>query len=56
MSRRGRKPPLLRIDAKMAELSEMRRTLADLVHACAGDGPPRLSDPQGLSPHRRMSD
>ena len=28
---------LAEIDAKMAELAEMRRVLADLVHACAGD-------------------
>ena len=31
---------LARIDAKIAELSEMRATLAHLVHACAGDSRP----------------
>ncbi|MCU4653103.1 Cu(I)-responsive transcriptional regulator [Roseibacterium sp. SDUM158016] len=31
---------LAEIDAKMAELSEMRATLSDLVHRCAGDHRP----------------
>ncbi|WP_324751979.1 Cu(I)-responsive transcriptional regulator [Roseovarius sp. Pro17] len=31
---------LTRIDAKIAELTEMRATLATLVHACAGDHRP----------------
>ena len=31
---------LARIDAKIAELTEMRATLAALVHACAGDHRP----------------
>ncbi|NBB98968.1 MAG: Cu(I)-responsive transcriptional regulator [Alphaproteobacteria bacterium] len=31
---------LARIDAQLAELQEMRRTLADLVSACAGDARP----------------
>ncbi|TDL78092.1 Cu(I)-responsive transcriptional regulator [Palleronia sediminis] len=31
---------LERIDAKIAELTEMRATLARLVHACAGDHRP----------------
>lgn len=31
---------LERIDTKLAELAEMRRTLANLVHSCAGDDRP----------------
>ena len=31
---------LARIDAQLAELQEMRRTLANLVSACAGDARP----------------
>ncbi len=31
---------LTRIDSKIAELAEMRATLATLVHACAGDDRP----------------
>ena len=31
---------LARIDAKLAELAEMRRTLSDLVAGCAGDDRP----------------
>jgi len=31
---------LARIDAKIADLREMRETLSDLVHACAGDERP----------------
>lgn len=31
---------LARIDAQLAELQEMRQTLARLVQACAGDGRP----------------
>lgn len=37
------------IDAKMAELAEMRRILADLVHACAGDDRPDCPILSGLA-------
>ncbi len=37
------------IDAKMAELTEMRRVLADLVHACAGDERPDCPILTGLA-------
>jgi Cu(I)-responsive transcriptional regulator len=40
---------LAEIDAKMAELAEMRRTLADLVHACAGDDRPDCPILRGLA-------
>lgn len=40
---------LAEIDAKMAELSEMRRTLAELVHACAGDHRPDCPILSGLA-------
>lgn len=40
---------LAEIDAKMAELAEMRRVLADLVHACAGDQRPDCPILRGLS-------
>ncbi|MDA0923311.1 MAG: Cu(I)-responsive transcriptional regulator [Proteobacteria bacterium] len=40
---------LAEIDAKMAELAEMRRVLADLVHACAGDHRPDCPILLGLS-------
>ncbi|MHA7886117.1 MULTISPECIES: Cu(I)-responsive transcriptional regulator [Roseicyclus] len=40
---------LAEIDAKMRELSEMRRTLADLVHACAGDHRPDCPILTGLA-------
>ena len=40
---------LSEIDAKMAELSEMRRTLADLIHACAGDHRPDCPILTGLA-------
>jgi len=37
------------IDAKMAELAEMRRVLADLVQACAGDHRPDCPILSGLA-------
>ena len=37
------------IDAKMAELAEMRRILADLVQACAGDDRPDCPILSGLA-------
>ena len=37
-----------RIDAKMAELADMRATLSDLVTACAGDGRPDCPILKGL--------
>ncbi|MEQ8365996.1 MAG: Cu(I)-responsive transcriptional regulator [Roseicyclus sp.] len=37
------------IDAKMAELAEMRRVLSDLVQACAGDNRPDCPILSGLS-------
>ena len=40
---------LAEIDAKMAELAEMRRVLADLVQACAGDHRPDCPILRGLS-------
>ena len=40
---------LAEIDAKMAELAEMRRVLADLVQACAGDGRPDCPILSGLA-------
>jgi Cu(I)-responsive transcriptional regulator len=40
---------LSEIDAKMQELSEMRRTLADLIHACAGDHRPDCPILTGLA-------
>jgi len=40
---------LAEIDAKMAELSEMRAVLADLVHACAGDDRPDCPILTGLA-------
>jgi Cu(I)-responsive transcriptional regulator len=40
---------LAEIDAKMAELAEMRSTLADLVHACAGDHRPDCPILSGLA-------
>jgi Cu(I)-responsive transcriptional regulator len=40
---------LAEIDAKMAELTEMRRVLADLVHACAGDNRPDCPILSGLA-------
>jgi MerR family copper efflux transcriptional regulator len=40
---------LAEIDAKMAELAEMRRILADLVHACAGDDRPDCPILRGLA-------
>lgn len=40
---------LAEIDAKMDELAEMRRVLADLVHACAGDDRPDCPILRGLS-------
>ncbi|MBF9059744.1 Cu(I)-responsive transcriptional regulator [Rhodobacterales bacterium HKCCSP123] len=40
---------LSEIDAKMAELSEMRRTLAELVQACAGDHRPDCPILKGLA-------
>lgn len=44
---------LAEIDAKMAELAEMRRVLADLVQACAGDHRPDCPILSGLAhPHQ----
>lgn len=40
---------LAEIDAKMAELAEMRRVLADLVQACAGDDRPDCPILRGLA-------
>ena len=40
---------LAEIDAKMTELAEMRRTLADLVHSCAGDHRPDCPILSGLA-------
>ncbi|BDW86922.1 MULTISPECIES: Cu(I)-responsive transcriptional regulator [Roseicyclus] len=40
---------LSEIDAKMAELAEMRRTLAQLIHACAGDHRPDCPILSGLA-------
>ena len=40
---------LAEIDAKMEELAEMRRVLADLVHACAGDHRPDCPILRGLA-------
>jgi Cu(I)-responsive transcriptional regulator len=40
---------LAEIDAKMAELAEMRRVLADLVQACAGDDRPDCPILKGLA-------
>lgn len=40
---------LAEIDAKLAELAEMRRVLADLVHACAGDHRPDCPILSGLA-------
>lgn len=37
------------IAAKIAELEQMRATLSDLVHACAGDARPDCPILQGLS-------
>lgn len=40
---------LAEIDAKMAELAEMRSTLGDLIHACAGDHRPDCPILSGLA-------
>jgi MerR family copper efflux transcriptional regulator len=40
---------LAEIDRKMTELSDMRRTLADLVQACAGDDRPDCPILSGLA-------
>ncbi|MDG3042680.1 Cu(I)-responsive transcriptional regulator [Roseicyclus marinus] len=40
---------LAEIDAKMKELADMRHTLADLVHACAGDHRPDCPILSGLA-------
>jgi MerR family copper efflux transcriptional regulator len=40
---------LVEIDRKMAELSDMRRTLSDLVEACAGDDRPDCPILKGLA-------
>jgi MerR family copper efflux transcriptional regulator len=40
---------LAEIDTKMAELSDMRRTLSDLVAACAGDDRPDCPILKGLA-------
>ncbi|PWK60113.1 Cu(I)-responsive transcriptional regulator [Roseicyclus mahoneyensis] len=40
---------LAEIDAKMAELADMRRTLADLVQCCAGDHRPDCPILKGLA-------
>lgn len=40
---------LAEIDSKMAELAEMRRVLADLVRACAGDHRPDCPILRGLA-------
>jgi MerR family transcriptional regulator, copper efflux regulator len=40
---------LAEIDAKMAELADMRRTLADLVQCCAGDQRPDCPILKGLA-------
>ncbi|TCO70499.1 Cu(I)-responsive transcriptional regulator [Rhodovulum euryhalinum] len=37
------------VDAKIAELRELRATLADLVHACAGDDRPDCPILNGLA-------
>jgi Cu(I)-responsive transcriptional regulator len=42
---------LAEIDRKMTELAEMRATLADLVHACAGDDRPDCPILTGLAEH-----
>lgn len=41
---------LAQIDAKLAELAEMRATLADLVTACAGDQRPDCPILRGIAP------
>jgi MerR family copper efflux transcriptional regulator len=43
------KKHLVEIDTKMAELSDMRRTLSDLVEACAGDDRPDCPILKGLA-------
>ena len=40
---------LAEIDAKMTELAEMRATLSELVHACAGDDRPDCPILKGLA-------
>jgi Cu(I)-responsive transcriptional regulator len=42
---------LARIEAKLAELQAMKRTLSGLVAACAGDGRPDCPILTGLSDH-----
>jgi Cu(I)-responsive transcriptional regulator len=41
------------IDRKLAELADMRRTLAHLVEACRGDGRPDCPILAELAPHDR---
>ena len=41
---------LVRIDAKVAELTAMRETLTDLIDACAGDHRPDCPILKGLAP------
>lgn len=43
---------LTEIDAKMAELAEMRGTLSDLIHSCAGDDRPDCPILSGLADNR----
>ncbi len=43
---------LARIEAKIADLDDMRATLADLVHRCAGDDRPDCPILKGLEAER----
>ena len=46
---------LSEIDAKMAELAQMRATLSDLIHSCAGDDRPDCPILTGLADTARQS-